>query len=88
MFRTDVLQNQWLILALIGGLALVAAMALAYLAFWRPRSGAAGGSAVQDGAAPARPQGTIPWIIILAFAFAAIFVLIYTWMAAVSPPNW
>ena len=87
MFRTDVLQNQWLMLALIGGLALVVAMALAYLALWRPRDGAAGESGSQGGPAPARPRWIIPWIIILAFVFAVIFILAYTWMAVFNPPN-
>ena len=50
MLNLDVLQNQWLILALFGGLAGALVIVLAYLAFWR-----VGGS--PGGAAPEVPDG-------------------------------
>ena len=37
MFRLDVLQNQWVILALAGGLGLMGLMLLMYMALWRAR---------------------------------------------------
>jgi hypothetical protein len=35
MFRLDVLQNQWVILALVGGLGLMGLVLLMYMALWR-----------------------------------------------------
>jgi hypothetical protein len=37
MFRLDVLQNQWVILALVGGLGLMGLVLLMYMALWRAR---------------------------------------------------
>jgi hypothetical protein len=37
MFRLDVLQNQWVILALAGGLGLMGLVLLMYMALWRAR---------------------------------------------------
>jgi len=37
MFRLDVLQNQWLILAYIGGLVVMLGFICFYVILWRPR---------------------------------------------------
>ncbi len=97
MFRLDVLQNQWLLLALGLGVIFVLAMALAYTAIWRPRQTPSGG----EGAAPAHggepapaelPFGQwlrsyVPWILILTLLFVIAFMVVYLIMAATTPPN-
>jgi hypothetical protein len=82
MFGIDVLQNQWLILSLGAGLALVLAVALYYLAMWRPRPG--------EPAAPGsgRATGFFPRLLALVYAFVLVFALIYTWFMIRHPPNW
>jgi heme A synthase len=78
MFRLDVLQNQWLIVAMAGGTALVLVLVLAYLAVWR---GARGGA---EGEGPRR----VPWLLILIYAVTLVYALIYVAMAALDPPTW
>ena len=89
MFRLDVLQNQWLILALVGGTALVLFVALAYVAVWRAgRNG--------DGSSPRRMQGvgaeppasSVPWIVIVFWVAAALYAVVYIVQAALNPPTW
>ena len=75
MFRLDILQNQWLLAAMAAGLALTLAIALAYLALWRPRGG------------PRRPRG-LPWIVVIVLAATAAFAVAYVVRAAVNPPTW
>ncbi|MFB3890611.1 MAG: hypothetical protein ACE15C_01165 [Phycisphaerae bacterium] len=94
----DIIQNQWLLLALGLGVVFVLAMALAYTAIWRPRQTPSGG----EGAAPAQegepaPPGElpfgqwlrsyVPWILILTLLFVIVFMVVYTIMAATTPPN-
>ena len=85
MLRFDVLQDQWLILALVGGSALVLAVVLSYLALWRGRGGAEESEA--DTPAPAE-HGRMPWILILIYAATVVFAIIYVLARAVEPPNW
>jgi hypothetical protein len=91
MFNLNVLQNQWLMLALIGGTALMFTLLLAYPAIWRPRKEPSEDTAQE----PTQPLSVLawlrsfmPWILIVVYAAAAVYVVIYTWMAAVNPPNW
>jgi len=79
MLRFDILQNQWLILALGGGAALVLAVVLSYLGFWR-------GSGHAD-ATPAG-HGRLPWILILVYVATFVFAIAYVLARAVEPPNW
>lgn len=86
MFRIDVLQNQWLMLALIAGSALILGVALVHLAMARPR---------QAQGDPTTPRGRLatlaaamPWLLIVTFAGLAAFVVIYTFVMAGYPPNW
>ena len=80
MFRLDVLQNQWLFVALAGGLALVLGVALFCLAIWRERP--------QEPEASRPRRRVVPALLILAYVFAAIFVIVYTLIMARHPPNW
>jgi heme/copper-type cytochrome/quinol oxidase subunit 2 len=83
MFRLDVLQNQWLILALVGGTALVLFVALAYVAVWRA---ARNGDAPQ--AAPGHARNPVPWIVIVFWLVAALYAVVYIVQAVLSPPTW
>jgi hypothetical protein len=90
MFRLNVLQNQWLMLALIGGLAMVLGLVLACMAFWRARrdetpSPQAGGGAAN---VPKPSRGSVPWVLIVAFVAMAAWAVIYVVRAAAYPPNW
>jgi hypothetical protein len=78
MLRLDILQDQWLLLALGGGLVLVLAFAVAYLGYWRKPSG-------QADAAGRRP---VPWILILVYVAIPVFAAIYLILHAMNPPNW
>jgi len=76
MFRLDVLQNQWLILALVGGTALVLFVALAYVAVWRA------------GRTEAPARSPVPWIVIVFWVAAAAYAVVYIVQAAMNPPTW
>lgn len=75
MFRLDILQNQWLLVAMLAGLAITLAIALAYLAIWRPRG------------LPVRPRG-IPWVLVVTYLATAAFAVGYVLMMVYNPPTW
>jgi hypothetical protein len=83
MLRLDVLQNQWLIFALVGGAAIVFAVILLFMALWRPREE----EAAAEGAGPAR-RPFMPWLIILIFGATVVFAAAYVLRATLRPPNW
>ena len=82
MMRLDVLQAQWLWLALLGGSALVLAIVLAYLAIWRTGRNGDGRAVTPSG------SGKTPWVLILVYVATLVFALGYVIMRAVVPPNW
>ena len=86
MFRLDVLQTQWLVFALAGGLVLVLCLALFYLAMSRPRPG----GAEEAPAGPARPKAgpALPPLLILTYGLVVVFVIVYTLAMARNTPNW
>ena len=47
MYQLDVLQNQWLVLAIFGGISLVGLVVLLYEAIWRPRQSSEGEAVMQ-----------------------------------------
>ena len=73
MMRLDVLQNQWLALALAGGCALVLAIVLACVETWR---------------AGRRTPSRMPWFMILVYAATAVFAAAYVALRTLTPPNW
>jgi hypothetical protein len=82
MLHLDVLQNQWVILALFGGLAGALVITLAYLAFWRVSEPPA------EGSPAARPQGRVPWVLIVLYAVIVVYAVGYLVMKAMNPPTW
>ncbi len=83
MLRNNLLQNQWLMLAVFGGLAVMALVVLAYIAAWRRR-------AVPDDAKVEYSLRSfyIPWVMIVVIVGTSIWGLVFTYMAAKYPPNW
>ncbi len=79
MFRLDVLQDQWLILALGGGVVLVLTVIVAYLGYWRTPTKEEG---APDG------HGPVPWVLILLYAAIPVFAIVYLLFRAACPPNW
>ncbi len=84
MLRLDVLQNQWLIFALVGGAGIVFAMILLFTALWRPRAEEA---APAEGATPVR-RSFMPWVLILLIGATVVFMAAYAVRAVLRPPNW
>ena len=87
MLRLDVLQNQWLILALVGGTALVLFVALAYVAGWRGVRNDSDASAKQGGGAE-RSSHRIPAIVVVFWVAAAVYAAVYVALAIMNPPTW
>lgn len=87
MFRLDVFQNQWLVFALAGGLAIVLCLALYYVAMWRERPDP---TASRPGEAADRPRRFWfpPALLLLTYALILVFAVAYTLMAVWRPPNW
>ncbi len=91
MFRLDVLQYQWLILAMFSGMVLVLCTALTYMMIWRPRKD--NQQAVEEseyqGASLARWYFSfMPWILTLVFAGTIVFAILYAFFMIQFPPNW
>jgi H+/Cl- antiporter ClcA len=84
MLHLDVLQNQWLILALVGGAAVLFAVILLFTALWRPREEE---ESAAEGTEPVR-RPFMPWLIILLFGATAVFMAVYVLRATLRPPNW
>jgi hypothetical protein len=85
MFRLNVLQNQWLVLALAGGLTIVLWLVLYYLAMWRERPGAA----AQETAPSGRNRRWFPpALLVFVYLFILIWAVVYTLMMIRNPPNW
>ena len=82
MFQLNVLQNQWLILALFGGIVLMIGLVSSYLMMWRPRveasQPAAGGRALIK---------WIPWFLYALLISILIFQITYTIVLHFYPPN-
>jgi ABC-type Fe3+ transport system permease subunit len=86
MYRLDVFQNQWLVVMMACGLVLVLSIVLYYVAMWRRRPDASG-QAQSGAAAPKKPR-LLPEVLILVYAFALVFMIVYTLFMIRYPPNW
>lgn len=92
MFRLNVLQNQWIILALAGGLALLLGLVLAYRALWKQRgdlvSAERVGQASRQRTAGPWLRTFMPWFLLVTYISALLFAVIYTLVMGYNPPNW
>ena len=82
MFRLSVLQNQWLIMALAGGLILMLAVALTYIMMWRPRKET--GEVITD---VRSLFSLLPLILIILFICILIYGIMYVIILSANPPN-
>ncbi len=87
MFRLIVMQNQWLMMALLGGLALIGAVVLWYLDLWRQREPAGQGGAL-DQAPLRRWIRFMPWLLIWLYVVALVWAVAYVLRMAGIVPNW
>jgi multisubunit Na+/H+ antiporter MnhB subunit len=76
MFQLNILQNQWAVLALLGGVAAALAIVLSYVAFWRTESD------------PADRPRRVPWILIVLYAVIIVYAVAYVAMNVMNPPTW
>jgi nitrogen fixation-related uncharacterized protein len=92
-FSYTPLQNQWLIIAAVGGVVVLVGMVLVYLAIWRRREG----PLVDDAAEPAQAQrqpfwgwfkSFMPWALVLTYVGTFLWALAYLVMVALREPNW
>lgn len=88
-FDLSVLQMKYLIGALGGGLVLLAALVLAYLAMWQPRR-----PNLPNGAFPPPVRSWraawayFPWVVALTIAASAAYGVAMAIAYALNPPNW
>jgi hypothetical protein len=78
----NVLQYQWLILALLGGVSLLLAIVAAYLMMWRPRNPSH--EPIQGGL---QQFQWIPFILITLLICIVIFQFAYTIILSMHPAN-
>jgi len=87
----EVLRNQWIVLALFGGISIAIAFILVYLALWRPRE-------LESRKATRQITGVwsflkwiisfSPWVLILALLSTVAYSIIHVLAAALHIPNW
>jgi hypothetical protein len=82
MFRLSVLQNQWLILALMSGIIIMLAVVMTYLMMWRPRKET--GEVITD---LRSLFNLLPLIVIILFICIVIYQITYVLIFAMNPPN-
>ena len=85
MLQFDLLQNQWIMLALLGGFSLVLVSVLGYLAMWRRREPEA------EEAPPSFGRWLrlhLPWLLVVTYAGTVVFAIVYVLLRARTPPNW
>jgi len=91
MFRIEVLQNQWLVEALIGGTAFLLVFLLWYVAPWPPRrSGSANPSHKEHEVNGLAESGTssLPGILLFIYAGTVVCAVAYLIARSFHPPNW
>ena len=88
MLELNVLQTQWLMMALAGGIVVTLAIIMSYFAIWQPRHGRAAAPRAHHGPAWSRWFADIPWILIFVFVAGILFIIAYTIDKSIHPPNW
>ncbi len=84
MLQINLLQNQYIMLAFFGGIALVLLSALGYLAMWRARETEGAGPALGDRGR----RGHMPWVLLVTYVAILVYAVVYVLMRAQTPPNW
>ena len=91
MLNLYVQQHQWIIVALLSGVALMLIFCLTYAAMWRPR-----GTEEKSLETEAKDTGTliksflsiVPWVLILLIVARASFTVLTLVVKTCKPPNW
>ena len=91
MLHLYVLQNQWIIMSLLVGVALVLAMCLTYQAMWLPRR-------IEEQSEEIKVKDVksffiwltrfLPWILVLVIVATTAFTILKVIENAQIPPNW
>ena len=82
MYRLSVLQNQWLILALMGGIILMIGFISVYMMMWRPRI-----DSPQPASGARALARWIPWILYALLVSIVIYQVTYAIILHFYPPN-
>jgi hypothetical protein len=91
MLRLYILQSQWIIWAMLAGLAMVIFMVLAYVAIWKQRHGSFDETAASANQQPSTLlwlRAFLPWALVVTVLTAAVFSIAYIAFYSVNPPNW
>jgi heme/copper-type cytochrome/quinol oxidase subunit 2 len=91
MLNLYVQQHQWIVCALLSGVALMLIFCLTYAAMWRPR-----GTEAESANTKVKDAGTllesflsiVPWVLILLMLASASFTVVTLVMKTCKPPNW
>lgn len=85
MGELRMLQAEWVLLAVLGGLAAMFFLIAGYVTLWQPRT------PPQDADTP-RKAGRwfrdIPWILLFLYVAGIAFIVVYMSAQAADPPNW
>jgi multisubunit Na+/H+ antiporter MnhB subunit len=82
MFQLNILQDQWAVLALFGGVAAALVIVLSYVAFWRTEAEA------PDPPPAAAQRRQVPWILIVLYAIIIVYAVAYVARNVMNPPTW
>jgi len=91
MFRIDLLQNQYLILAIIGGLALLLLVVLMYPPLWRQRDKSTEETVKEADQAQSGVQwlrSFMPWYLLILYIAMAVWAVGYVIKMSRHPPTW
>ena len=91
MLYLYVLQHQWIVIALLSGVALTLLVCLTYQALWLPRGmeGRSEGIKVRDARSFfAWVTSFLPWVLILIILASVAFTIAKVLENAAIPPNW
>ncbi len=87
MFQLYVMQNQWLMLALIGGTALLLIFLLGYPALWRRREPMTE-KGMEKQSLLAWFRSFMPWVLVVLYGVTIAYAVVYVIRMAGHPPNW
>lgn len=86
MVQLSILQNQWVILGITSGIALVFLIAISYMAIWHPRVNRK--YWVTQDSAWRGAFGSIPWILLFTYAGIAVMAMLVLLHYSRHPANW
>jgi heme/copper-type cytochrome/quinol oxidase subunit 2 len=91
MLNLYVLQNQWIVITLLAGVALMLLFCLTYSAMWRPRGEEEKSQSIKVKGMTGFLESflsVVPWVIILLVLASASFTVATLVAKSCRPPNW